>query len=117
MPIDELNDSPELIPFLTANEEYFRRMIPTFALEAGIDAIRGNVVIALGNIGDPAAVDSLGRTLRHKNTQIRAYSAWALGRIGGAQARALLGKALTEEKEPGVLDEIKSALAGDHGSN
>jgi epoxyqueuosine reductase len=117
VPIDELNDSPELIPFLTADEEYFRRMIPTFALEAGIDAIRGNVIIALGNIGDPAAVDSLGQTLRHKKAQIRAYSAWALGRIGDAQAYALLGKALVEEKEPGVLDEIKSALAGDHGPN
>jgi epoxyqueuosine reductase len=117
VPIDELNDSPELIPFLTADEEYFRRTIPLFAQEAGFDAMRGNAIIALGNIRDPSAVQALGQTLRHEKPQIRAYSAWALGRIGGAQARALLGKALTEEKESAVLDEIKSALAGDHGPN
>jgi epoxyqueuosine reductase len=115
VPIDNLNDSPELIPLLRANRDHFRRTIPTFALEAGIDALRGNAIIAAGNIGDPAAVDALGGTLKRENMQNRAYSAWALGRIGGAPARARLEKALTAETEFRVRDEIKRALEGSEG--
>ncbi len=110
VPIDELDDSPELIPLLTADEDEFRRTIPLFAQQAGADAMRGNAIIALGNIGDPAAVAPLGRTLRHPTAQLRAYSAWALGRIGGAEARSRLEDALTTEKDSSVADEIRSAL-------
>lgn len=111
VPIDDFCDSPELIPLLSMEEEEFKRSIPTFPRRAGIDAIRGNAVIALGNIADPAAVPALGRTLRDKNRQIRAYSAWALGRIGGAEARALLEAARVVENEPKTLREIELALA------
>ncbi|MCL6613985.1 MAG: HEAT repeat domain-containing protein [Firmicutes bacterium] len=111
VPIDEFCDSPELIPLLDMTGDDFRRLIPAFPRRAGIDAIRGNAIIALGNIGDPAAVPALGRTLRHEKAQIRAYSAWALGRIGGAEAKALLREALAGEEEPRVREEIEGALA------
>lgn len=110
VPIDEFCDSPELIPLLTAGEDDLRRTIPTFAREAGARAMRGNAIIALGNIGDPAAVPALGRTLRHDEPQNRAYSAWALGRIGGAPARALLDGARLGEQDSAVLAEITSGL-------
>ncbi len=115
VPIDELDDSPELIPLLTAGEDELRRTVPLFAQQAGADAMRGNAIIALGNLGDPVAVPVLGRTLRHESTQIRAYSAWALGRIGGAAARGFLQEALAAEKESRVADEIRSALDGRPG--
>jgi epoxyqueuosine reductase len=110
VPVDEVGDSPELIPLLTADSEYFRRTLPTFPMRAGIDAIRANAVIALGNIGDPAAVDGLGQTLRHVKPQLRAYSAWALGRIGTARSRALLVAARATEHEGVVVGEIERSL-------
>ncbi|NLG83608.1 MAG: hypothetical protein GX493_03150 [Firmicutes bacterium] len=61
---------------------------------------------ALGNLGDPAAVPALGRIPRHEQPQLRAYSAWALGRIGGAEARALLEAARVAEEEASVIEEI-----------
>ncbi len=111
VPIDESCDSPELIPLLSMGEEEFKQLIPAFPRQAGIEAIRGNAVIALGNIGDPAAVPALGRTLRHKKARIRAYSVWALGRIGGAEAKALLREALAVEEQAEVRREIEEALA------
>lgn len=110
VPIDELDDGPELLPLLRADNEYFKRAIPSFALDAGIEAIRGNAIIALGNIGDPVAVKGLGFTLRHGIPQNRAYSAWALGRIGGKRVRHRLERALSEEGERSVLIEIKRGL-------
>jgi HEAT repeat protein len=83
----------------------------TVPLPGRLDPIRGNANIALGNIGDPAAVDILGWTLGHETAQIRADSAWSLGRIGGAQARVTLEKARTREKEPMMAPEIGDALA------
>ncbi len=110
VPIDELDDSPELIPLLIAGEDHFRDTIPMFSREAGLEAIRGNAIIALGNIGDPIAVEPLGHTLRTGKSQNRGYSAWALGRIGDASARALLDGARSAEQDPAVLSEVTSAL-------
>lgn len=110
-PLESFSDSPELIPLATGEAEYFRRMVPSFPRQAGIEALRGNAVIALGNIGDPAAVDALAATLRHDRPQIRAYSAWALGRIGGRRALAVLEDALAGEKEDQVAGEIRGSLA------
>ncbi len=112
VPIDDVSDSPELIPLVDMDDDHFRRTIPRFAREAGTAAMRGNAIIALGNIGDPAAVAALGRALQGDNSQNRGYSAWALGRIGGAPARALLETARTRETVPAVLDEITCALDG-----
>lgn len=117
VPIDAFNDSPELIPLVTADEGYFRATVPAFSREAGLEAIRGNAIIALGNIGDPAAVDALGQTLRNGEAQNRAYSAWALGRIGGAKARRLLENARVLEQEAPVIGEIEQAMAMDGTSN
>ncbi|NQS90044.1 epoxyqueuosine reductase, partial [Patescibacteria group bacterium] len=62
--LEEVSDSPELIPLTTADKEYFRKTISRFTRWAGIDAIRGNAVIALGNIADPAAIPALEKTLQ-----------------------------------------------------
>jgi HEAT repeat protein len=110
VPIDELDDGPDRLPLLHADSAYFKRTIPSFALDAGIEAIRGNAIIALGNSGDPVAVEGLGFTLRHGIPQNRVYSAWALGRIGGRRARGVLQRALKEEDERSVIAEITREL-------
>ena len=111
MPIDAAEDSPELIPLLTADEAHFRATLPAFAMQAGVDAMRGNAVIALGNSGDPAAVDALAATLRHEKPQLRGYTAWALGRLGGEKARRMLAAARARETDAAVIGEIDAALA------
>ena len=111
VPTDDVDDSPELIPLLDGDMAYFKRVIPSFPMRAGIDAIRGNAIIALGNIGDPAAVEGLGGTLRHSMARLRAYSAWALGRIGTAGARRMVEAALARESDPMAIGEMEAALS------
>jgi HEAT repeat protein len=58
----------------------------------------------------PAAVPRLGEALRGKDTETRIYAAWALGVIGGAEARAALEGALPFEKDKVVENTIRRAL-------
>ena len=61
-----------------------------------------------------AAVGSvaLGRALREDvEPLVRGHAAWALGRIGGAMARAALEDALADEADEPVRREIQCALA------
>ncbi len=67
--------------------------------------------IAAGNSGNPAYVEPLSRLIYHPHPQIRAHSAWAIGKIGGASARAVLEAALTKEDDPRVREELQYALA------
>ena len=68
-----------------------------------------NACVALGNLGDRAAVPALGRALRLGEPLARGHAAWAWGRIGGAEAGALLLEASSAETDPGVLEEIAAA--------
>jgi epoxyqueuosine reductase len=110
VPIEDVPDRPELIPLAGAAPGFYRKTFAAFPLRAGIDALRGNVVIALGNTADEAGIEPLRTTLGHRKPQIRAYSAWALGRIGGAKARRILREAKAAESESAVLEEIDLAL-------
>ena len=72
--------------------------------------------MALGNLGDPAAVPALGGALADPEPLVRGHAAWALGRIGGEAARDLLRGALARETEPAVLVEMRCALAAGWGT-
>jgi epoxyqueuosine reductase len=68
------------------------------------------VVVALGNLGDRRSVEPLSRALAHDpDPLVRGHAAWALGRIGGAQAT--LHDAARRETSQDVLAEISAALA------
>ena len=70
-----------------------------------------NVAVALGNAGDAEAVPALAQALLHDpEPLVRAHSAWALGRLGGAAARQALEQAAQIEAEANVLSEIQVAL-------
>ena len=108
--LEEVSDSPELIPLITGGSEYYRKVVPAFPRQAGKEAIRGNAIIASGNIADPAAVSALGETLQYSKLRIRAYSAWALGRIGSEKAKKILEEGLIKERNKKVIVEIRLAL-------
>ncbi len=103
--------SPALIPLLSITEDEFRERFRNSPIKrAKRRGLLRNVCIALGNLGDPVAVPALINALRHEEALVRGHAAWALGRIGGEEARAALQSALADEPEPEVRSEIRYAL-------
>ena len=104
--------APALIPLLALDQaafsERFRRSPVKRAKRVGLQR---NVCVALGNIGDPAAVPALADALRHDSGLVRGHAAWALGRIGGGYASDALRAALDCENDSEVVEEIQLALA------
>ena len=103
--------TPELIPLLFLDANAFRaRFQGTAILRAKRSGFVRNVAIALGNLGDRRSVEPLSRALAHDpDPLVRGHAAWALGRIGGAQAT--LYDAARRETSQDVLAEIRAALA------
>ena len=74
--------------------------------------LRRNAAIALGNSGDRDAVPPLACALEDPEPLLRAHAAWALGRLGGRRAQAVLERALAREGEVAVREEARWALEG-----
>ncbi len=69
-----------------------------------------NAAIALGNTGDPEHIPALDRAMEDPEELVRGYAAWALGRIGGSKAKAVLELRSKREDSSFVVSEIKAAL-------
>jgi epoxyqueuosine reductase len=69
-----------------------------------------NAAVALGNQGDPGTVPVLISALGDPESLVRAHVAWALGKIGGKQAKAALERKKQLEEDEGVRREIEEAL-------
>ena len=105
-------DAPELLPLLDLDEGGFRERFNGSPIRRARKAgLQRNVCVALGNIGDPVAVPALAGVLTGGEPLVRAHAAWALGQIGGADARAALRAAADSETDPEVIEEITTALA------
>ena len=103
----------ELVDLLQMPGEEFRaRFAGTSIMRAKLAGMQRNACVALGNLGDAAAVPALGRVLKQGDPLVRRHAAWALGRIGGVEAAALLSGAADVEGDPDVLEEIEAARAG-----
>src|SRR6266436_2777049 len=106
-----VGSSPELIPLLSLTEEQFRerfRLSPIRRTKRR--GLLRNVCVALGNIGDAQAVPALIGALHDYEPLVRGHAAWALGRIGGEQAKRALEEALGTEGEDEVRREVQCAL-------
>lgn len=77
----EHDDAPELIPLLLGDMEYFRKVLPGFDVYTTVDVLHRNVAIAMGNIGDPAAVSALIRASSSEHPEVREAASWALAKI------------------------------------
>lgn len=69
-----------------------------------------NAAVALGNTGDAAFLPELGKELAHPDETVREHVAWAIGRIGGSEAMAMLKDHQARETSPLVLEEIGLTL-------
>lgn len=103
--------APALMPLLSLDDaefsERFRRSPIKRAKRIGLQR---NVCVALGNIGDGAAIPALADALHSDSAIVRAHAAWALGRIGGSQAEAALTDALFRETDAEVIEDLGLAL-------
>ena len=75
---------------------------------ARYEGLRRNVMVGLGNWGDPAAIPALAEGLGDESALVRAHAAWALGRVRHPDARVALEA--TRETDPEVRSEIGAAL-------
>jgi epoxyqueuosine reductase len=102
---------PPLAELLALDEvaygEHFRGSPLKRARRAGLAR---NAAVALGNGGRAEDVPALAGALEHADPTVRGHVAWALGRIGGAPARAALVAARTREADAGAREEIDRAL-------
>src|SRR5256714_13083809 len=102
---------PRLEELLALDEEGFRTRFRGSAVwrtrRAGL--LR-NACIALGNTADRGSVPALARALGDAEPLIRGHAAWALGRLGGAAARAQLDQAVRREDDAWVREECELAL-------
>jgi epoxyqueuosine reductase len=106
-----IGSSPELIPLLSLTDEQFRerfRLSPIRRTKRR--GLLRNVCVALGNSGDRQAVPALIGALHDDEPLVRGHAAWALGRLGGEQARQALQDALADERDEEVRKEIMCAL-------
>ena len=77
---------------------------------AKLSGLKRNACVALGNLGDAAAVPALASALAGDDALVRSHAAWALGRIGGAAAQSALSAAQAAEPDADVAHEIALGL-------
>lgn len=113
----ELQPDPEkvkplLVPLLTMSNREFRETYGDSASSwRGKKPIQRNAVIGLGNFRDAESVPALIGVLRNDPRPVlRGTAAWALGRIGGAEAEAALIDALETEADEEARAAIMRAL-------
>jgi epoxyqueuosine reductase len=111
-PNQGIGSSPSLIELLDMTEDEFKeRFRKSPVKRAKWAGMRRNAAVALGNVGDPAAIPALTRTLNGEPPLVRGHAAWALGQLGGEEALSSLRERAGMESDPWVLEEIKLALA------
>jgi epoxyqueuosine reductase len=77
---------------------------------AGRAGFARNVCVGLGNWGSPDAGPVLTVALSDPEPLVRAHAAWALGRVGTAEAKAALSSRISVEPNESVRSELVAAL-------
>ncbi|MCE4045287.1 tRNA epoxyqueuosine(34) reductase QueG [Lysinibacillus fusiformis] len=111
MPDPELA-KPLLTPLLTiSNREFKAKFGHVSGSWRGKKPIQRNAILALAHFKEEAAIPDLINLLKNDDRPvIRGTSAWALGKIGGEQAKSALYDAEANEQDKEVLHEIHKGL-------
>ena len=105
------NLTPKLLSLIGMTQQEFSRRFKGSPIKR--TKRRGflrNVLVAIGNWGEPRAVPALKDALTDDEPLVRSHAAWALGKIGGDTAKQILQTRLTIEIEQEVITEIQNAL-------
>ena len=97
------------------HDEYLAAFRGSAIRRARVWMLRRNAAVALGNVGDRAAVEPLIRAMQtDEHTVVRGHAAWALGRLGRRFCLPIveesLRAALESEQDGEVRQEIEEAL-------
>jgi epoxyqueuosine reductase len=105
-------EKPNLAALLDLTPDTFRELLRNSPLErAKRHGLVRNAATAAGARLEDQLVPALVRILQEDDyALVRGHAAWALGRIGGENARDALRMAKNRESEISVLDEIRAAL-------
>ncbi len=103
----------ELAKLLNLSDEfYIERVQPLmYNYIRGKKYFQRNAAIALGNMDDPTFIPDLAQAMQDPEGLVRAYAAWALGKIGGSRVRQILEANLAREADEFAKREIQDALA------
>ena len=112
-PAGEL-EFPDLAEVLSwTNRSFAKRYGHTAAAWRGLRTWQRNALIALGNTRSKEAVPLVTPFLNHERKELRISAIWALGRIGGEEARNALTLCLVDESDSEVIEELQLALQGE----
>lgn len=97
--------APKLDDLAALDDAAFRKMFAKTAVKrTGRDRFIRNVLIAIGNSGDPALAGSAERLLSDASPLVRGAAVWALKRLDPARA-AKLAPAHAGDSDPAVAEE------------
>lgn len=101
--------APDLLTLLRMSPAAFNeRFRGTTLARLKMRGLQRNACVALGNLGDAAAIPALRWALRETEPLVRGHAAWALGQLGDCAA---LGAARAVETDSRVIEEIDAALS------
>lgn len=103
----------ELAKLLNLSDEFYIERVQPLMYNYIRDKkyFQRNAAIALGNMGDPTFIPDLAQAMQDPEGLVRAYAAWALGKIGGSQVRQILEASLARETDEFAKREIQDVLA------
>ncbi|HCS72398.1 MAG TPA: hypothetical protein DIW17_00785, partial [Clostridiales bacterium] len=114
-PLEKIQDIIDIKEILIHAKTGLKKHMSSIAEFVGYNYARPQkiitmAVIAAGNSNDSSYLPLLADTMQYPNSTIRAYSAWAVGKLGGDEAKNLLLTALGRERDLNVQEEIQLAL-------
>ena len=104
-------DAPDLSELLAMDQAAFSRRFRGSPIKrAKRRGLLRNAAVALGNRGTADDIPALSAALSDPEPLVRGHAAWALGRIGGPEARRALSAARGSETDAAVREEIGQAI-------
>lgn len=91
-------------------DEYVRRFTKSPMKRPKLEGLKRNAAVVMGNRGDAGYVPHLAAALADDSAVVRRHAGWALGRIGGEEARRALEQRLEIESDDDTRREIETAL-------
>ena len=111
--LEKLAHEFDLLKLLHLTDEYYNRVVYPIMYNYIREKkyFQRNAAIALGNTADTAYIPELAKAMEDTEELVRSYAAWALGRIGGSQAKQILESSLVRETAASARKEIEAAIA------
>lgn len=112
---DELT-GPALAELASLDDAAFRALFRKTAVKrVGREKFMRNVMIAIGNSGDPSLVPAAEARLLDSSALVRGAAVWALSKLLPERDLSALAERHRGENDPDVRDEWRAALRSDEG--